>query len=232
MHRSRPTTTLPRQLPDLRAALALALAVTAAVLACAASAPAQPSAPAKTRVTVIGDSIVTGVMYTPQARALLGQNVDLRFLAAVCRRLVQASCWYKGTRPQTALELIQGGSTSLGDTVIVESGYNEYLDQYPSDLDTVMRALAAAGVQRVLWVTLREERQSYAAMNAQIRSWAQGQGMAIASRWNAASRNKPWFVGDGLHLGYDGAMGMARLLRKYVVTYACSGLCRRSGPPD
>jgi lysophospholipase L1-like esterase len=201
-----------------------------AALALASS--ASSTLHARPRVTVIGDSIITGVAYTPQARTLLGRNVDLRWQAAVCRRLVQPSCWYKGDRPPTALDVIQGNAGALGDTVVVESGYNEYAQQYPTDLATVMTALKAAGVQTVLWLTLRETRQDYAAMNDQIRAAAGKWPQLVVVDWNAASRNRPWFTDDGLHLDFDGAMGMARLLRPYIVKYACAGICRRFGPPD
>ena len=97
-------------------------------------------------MTVIGDSIITAVAYTPQARRSSSGDIDLHFLAVVCRRLVQPSCWYNGTRPPTALDVIQTNGQSLGQTVIVESGYNEYVQQYPADIDTVMKALSAAGV--------------------------------------------------------------------------------------
>jgi hypothetical protein len=213
----------------IAAVLAVASLTGLATISSAASVPAAGGQP---RVTVIGDSVVTAVMYTPDARTLLGQNVDLRFLAAVCRRLVQPSCWYKGTRPQTALDLIQSAGASLGGTVIVESGYNEYVDQYPSDLDTIMRALVAAGVKTVLWVTLKEERQSYGTMNDQIRAATGRWPQLVVVDWNAVSRNRSWFVGDGLHLDSDGAVGMARMLRRYIVQYACGGVCRRNGPPD
>ena len=85
MHLRRPTTIPRRKLPDLRAALALALAVTAAVLTCAAAAAAQPSAPAKTRVTVIGDSITASFNYVVSAKRYLGKGLDLRSDALVCR---------------------------------------------------------------------------------------------------------------------------------------------------
>jgi hypothetical protein len=214
----------------MRRIAAVLVALTLAALASTAAAATTPGS--RPRVTVIGDSVVTSMMYTQQARTLLGQNVDLRFLAAVCRRLVQASCWYKGTRPLTALDVIRSTGSSLGSTVVVESGYNEYVDEYPSDLDTIMRALDAAGVQTVLWLTLREQRTSYATMNTQIRAAADRWPNLVVVDWNAASRNRPWFTDDGLHLLYDGTIGMARLLRPYVVKYACGGLCRRHGPPD
>lgn len=172
--------------------------------------------------------MITSVAYTAQASALLGRNIDLHYLAVVCRRLVQPSCWYNGTRPPTALDVIQTNGTSLGSTVIVESGYNEYVQQYPDDIDTVMKALVAAGVETVLWVTLREERADYATMNGQIRAAAAKWPQLEVVDWNAASRDRPWVAGDGLHLNYQGALGMARLLRKYVVEYACAGSCAPS----
>jgi hypothetical protein len=208
-----------------RVAAFLAAGTIAALLVVASASPAQSTRP---RVTVIGDSVITSLAYTAQARTLLSRNIDLHFLAVVCRRLVQASCWYNGTRPPTALDVIQTNGSSLGPTVIVESGYNEYVQQYPDDLDTVMKALAAAGVETVLWVTLREERPDYAAMNGQIRAAAAKWPQLVVVDWNAASRDRPWVGDDGLHLNYQGALGMARLLRKFVVAYACDGSCTRT----
>jgi hypothetical protein len=207
-----------------RIAAVLAVATTVALAAVAAASPAAVERP---RVTVIGDSVVTSLAYTVQAQAVLGRRVDLHFLVAVCRRLVQPSCWYDGTRPPTALDVIETNGRSLGPTVIVESGYNEYVQQYPSDLDTVMKALTAAGVQTVLWVNLREARSDWATMNAQIDAATARWPQLVVVDWNAASRNRPWFAGDGIHLNYDGALGMARLLRRFVVTYACGGACTR-----
>jgi len=207
----------------------IAASLTAAALVALLAAASATSAPrARPRVTVIGDSIVTAVQYTTAARQLLGRNVDLHFLAAVCRRLVQSSCWYDGTRPPTAFEVIQASGRSLGPTVIVESGYNEYVQQYPDDLDTVMRALDAAGVETVLWLTLREQRPDYATMNMQIRAAAGRWPQLVVVDWNAVSRNMSWFGDDGLHLNFQGTLGMSRLLRKFVVSYACDGSCTSS----
>jgi hypothetical protein len=208
-----------------RIAAILAVATLAALTLAAGASPAERTRP---RVTVIGDSVITAVAYTAQARSLLGRNIDLHFLAVVCRRLVQPSCWYNGTRPPTALDVINTNGASLGDTVIVESGYNEYVQQYADDLDTVMKALVAAGVTDVLWVTLREQRPDYATMNAQIRAAAAKWPQLVVVDWNAASRNRPWFGDDGLHLNYQGSVGMAKLLRKFVVSYACDGACTTS----
>ncbi len=214
----------------MRRVAAVLAAGTALALVVVAS--ASPAPRARPRVTVIGDSVITAVAYTSQARSLLGRDIDLHFLAVVCRRLVQPSCWYNGIRPPTAVDVIQTNGQSLGATVIVESGYNEYVQQYADDIDTVMRALAAAGVTTALWVTLHEQRPDYATMNAQIRAAASRWPQLVVVDWNAASRDRSWFGDDGLHLNYPGAMGMARLLRKFVVGYACGGSCTHSRPID
>jgi hypothetical protein len=178
-------------------------------------------------VTLIGDSVATSISYTAPARTLLGRGIDLHFAAVVCRRLVQQSCWYNGARPTTALEMIETAGRSLGDTVIVESGYNEYVDQYPDDLDQVMRALVDAGVENVLWVTLREQRPSYHTMNVAIRAAAARWPQLVVVDWETLSKNRPWFGDDGIHLNYAGTMGMVRMLRPFVVEYACGGSCAK-----
>ena len=219
MHRSPPTTTPPRQLPDLRAALTLALAVASAVLAFAATAPAQPSAPAKTRVTVIGDSIMASFEYVPSARRALGKGLDLRSDTAVCRRLVAASCPFQGSTPATALQVIGASGRSLGRAVVINVGYNDWVAVY--DVDRVMRALRSAGVNHVIWVTLREASSNaslYAQSNARIRNASQRwRKSLVVADWNAYSRGKAWFREDGLHLTTSGALGLARLLRPLVV---------------
>jgi hypothetical protein len=222
MHRSRPTTTHPRQLPDVRAALALAVAVMAAVLACAAGAPAQPSAPAKTRVTVIGDSITASFNYVVSAKRYLGKGLDLRSDALVCRRLVAESCSFQGTIPPTVLEVVGAQGHALGPVVVINVGYNDWAAVY--DVDRVMKALKTAGVKHVIWVTLREAGSNgsiYAQSNARIRSAGKRwRSRLVIADWNSYSRGKPWFRGDGLHLTSSGALGLARLLRPLVLANA------------
>ncbi len=216
MHSPRPTTTL-RRLPDLRAAVALAIAAVA--LASVAVASARPAAPAKTRVTVIGDSITASFNYVVSAKRYLGKGLDLRSDAVVCRRLVATSCSFQGTTPPTALQVVGAQGRSLGPVVVVNVGYNDWAAVY--DVDRVMRALKSAGVKRVIWVTLREaggNASIYADSNARIRSAAKRwRNRLVVADWNAYSRGKPWFREDGLHLTTAGALGLARLLRPLVL---------------
>jgi len=223
MQRPRPTTTIPlRRLPDPRAALALGLAVAAAVLTCAAGASAQPSAPAKTRVTVIGDSITASFNYVVSAKRYLGKGLDLRSDALVCRRLVAASCSFQGTTPPTVLQVVGAQGHALGPVVVVNVGYNDWAAVY--DVDRVMKALKAAGVKHVIWVTLREAGSNasiYAGSNARIRRADRRWGnRLVVADWNTFSHGKPWFRDDGLHLTTSGALGLARLLRPLVLANA------------
>jgi hypothetical protein len=219
MHPPRPTTIPLRRLPDVRAAVALALAVAAAASTFTAAAPAQPSAPAKTRVTVIGDSIAASFDYVASARRYLGRGLDLRSDAVVCRRLVAASCSFQGTTPPTALQVVGAQGRALGPVVVINVGYNDWAAVY--DVDRVMKALRAAGVRRVVWVTLRESGSNasiYAQSNARIRSASKRwRNRLVVADWNRYSRGKPWFREDGLHLSTAGALGLARLLRPLVL---------------
>ena len=107
---------------------------------------------------------------------------------------------------------------------MINVGYNDWAAVY--DVDRVMRALKAAGVRTVIWVTLREATSYasiYAQSNARIRKAGERwRGSLVVADWNAYSRGKPWFREDGLHLTTSGALGLARLLRPLVLAGAAS----------
>ena len=199
-----------------RTAARAVLGIVVAVLALLAAAPSEADTAAKTRVTLIGDSIAASFDYVPAARRYLGKELDLRSDAVVCRRLVAKSCVFQGATPATALQVIGVQRRALGSVVVINVGYNDWTAVY--DVDRVMRALRAAGVKAAIWVTLRETTSNYAQVNARIRSAARRwRRSLVVADWNAYSRGKPWFREDGLHLTVSGAMGLARLLRPLVV---------------
>jgi len=218
-NRSRPTWTSSRRRPDAVLARAVVGLVIAVAVALVALAPTSAGSSARPRVTVIGDSITASFDYVPAAKRFLGKGLDLRSDAVVCRRLVAASCVFKGTTPATALQVIGAQGRSLGPVVVVNVGYNDWAAVY--DVDRVMRALAGVGVTTAIWVTLRETTPNYAQNNARIRDAARRWGKRlVVADWNAHSRGKPWFREDGLHLTGSGAIGLARLLRPLVLTGA------------
>lgn len=177
------------------------------------------------RVTMFGDSVADSLSYVPDARKLLGAGIDLRLELTPCRKLVSPGCAYQGTRPASVLDIVKSSSpSSLGDIVIVDVGYNDPENNYEGDMGTVVAALLAQGVGHIVWTTMRETTDDYRQINEIIRDRARREPRIAVADWDAASRGKPWFNPDGLHLNADGAEGLAALLRPYVLA-ACGSAC-------
>ena len=62
------------------------------------------------------------------------------------RELYQA-----GVRPRTRSSSSHARGDTLGPTVIVAVGYNDFEDEYAGNIEDAIDALKAAGVKRVLW---------------------------------------------------------------------------------
>lgn len=191
------------------------MGILSAAIAALLLAASPATAAKKERVTVIGDSVQASFSYVPKAVKRLGKGFDLKVDAVVCRRLIAASCRYNGVTPQTALQVVTSKGKALGSVVVMNVGYNEGSGSY--DVNSVMKALRKAGVERVVWVTLREQRSIYASINGRIRQAAgRWKGLAVAD-WNATSAGKPWFGSDGLHLNSAGAYALSGLIRQKVL---------------
>ncbi len=177
------------------------------------------AATAPPRVTMIGDSAAASLEYTPTARAILADGVDLHLEMAPCRRVSQASCPYLGSRPLTVVDLVPTLGDALGKTVVVAVGYNDYEAAYPEDIEEALAALRKAGVTRVLWLTLHEARPAYTSMNDAIHAAATRHPELTVVDWQLYSRSHPdWFQNDGIHLQKDGAEAMATLVHTTLVT--------------
>jgi hypothetical protein len=208
------------------------MALTALLLALSGSA-ASPSlaqtVPAN-RVTVITDS-VGGVLYwVTEARVKLGRGLDLDLETKTCRKLVDPGCpSYGDPAPApSALETIEALGPQLGSTVVIDVGYNDQAVLYGAQLDEVMQALLAAGVQRVVWVTLEEIQESWARINNEIRAASKRWPQLAVADWGVASAGKPWFI-DGPHMTYEGGLAFAEFLRPFVLQ-ACGQPCAPPPP--
>jgi len=185
-------------------------------LAVAASAPARSTG--AQHVTLIGDSVADAIPGDGSAVAILRQGIDLDLEVAPCRRVEGEGCPYQGTRPPSAVQLIQSLGSKLGDNVVVAVGYNDFEDQYAGNVEDAVDALAAAGVKRVFWLTLRAARHPYLSMNDDIAQVAAKHPQMTVIDWNVYSRSHPdWFQTDGLHLLGPGADGMATLIHKSLL---------------
>jgi putative Ig domain-containing protein len=184
---------------------------------------------ADVRVTVFGDSAATAMAYDPAAKRTLSRGIDLRLEVAACRRLGDTSCPYDGVRPPNVIDRATELGGELGPVVVVAVGYNDYEVNYTGNIDDAMAAFRKAGVQHVLWATLRASRQSYANMNDMIRAAAKKYPEITVLDWDGESRNEPdWLQPDGIHLTPSGAEAMAAMIEDALVQL---GVAAKAPPP-
>ena len=134
-----------------------------------------------------------------------------------------------GARPPSVLDIVKESTLAqLGNIVVVAVGYNDPENNYETDMAQVVNALVDKGVGHVIWLTLREQTDDYRKINRTIEAQAPRWPELRVADWEAASRGKDWFNPDGLHLNADGAIGMATLIRPFVLT-ACGSACKGLG---
>lgn len=194
----------------MRVAVSIALAI--AVLAGAAQA-GVPAAPPSPRVTVIGDSVLTAVLWNEQPREILERGFDVDMQIGPCRRLTGVSCPFEDGRVPTLIDVVNELGGELGQTVIVEVGYNDDPATFAQSVEEAITTLVGAGAKRILWVNMREKQQQFIRMNKELRTAAGRHPEVTIVDWDSCSRDRyPWFQSDGIHLGYEGAVAMANLL--------------------
>jgi hypothetical protein len=192
--------------------------VAAIVVAGAFSGFAHGHGQAEARVTVFGDSAATAMAYDPEAKRILGRAIDLRLEVAACRRVGEASCPYDGVRPPNVIERAMELGRQLGQVVVVIVGYNDYENTYADNIEKALATFRKADVERVLWMTLRAERQSYVSMNEAIQGAARRFPQMSVLDWNAVSRSHAdWLQPDRIHLTPEGARGMASMVNDALV---------------
>jgi hypothetical protein len=204
----------------------LIAAAVAATLALVVTAGGAARSTGLQHVTLIGDSVADAIAQTDPAVAIVGQGVDVDLEVAPCRRVEGEGCPYQGVRPPSVVQLAQSMGAKLGPNVVVSVGYNDFEDQYATNLEDALAAFKAAGVKHVWWLTLRAAHHPYVTMNDDITAAAQHHPELSVIDWNVYSRSHPdWFQTDGLHLLYPGALAMATLIHK---TLAADGI---AAPP-
>ena len=156
--------------------------------------------------------------YDPDAKKILARGIDLRLEVAACRRVGETSCPYDGVRPPNVIDRATELGRELGPVVVVIVGYNDYESTYAENIEAALATFRKAGVERVLWATLRAERQSYVSMNEAIVAAARKHPEMAVLDWNAAARARPdWLQPDGIHLTPAGANGMGALINDTLV---------------
>jgi putative Ig domain-containing protein len=203
----------------------LAATVLAVLVGSGTSDAAGTAAP---RVTLVADSVGGVLFWQRDARDELARGIDFRIDIRTCRRLVTDGCVYAGERPPSALDAIRDLGPALGHVAVIDVGYNDAPDGFDAGIDRVMGALVASGVDRVVWITLRERRSSWAEINDQIREARKRWPQLVVGDWELESRDHDAWFSDGIHMTWDGGEGFARFLRPLVVD-ACGAACAEGG---
>lgn len=193
--------------------------VRAALLVCLAALAWAGAGTAATgaRVTMITDSVGGALYWNSEPRDVLAQYYDLVLDTKTCRKLVDPGCpAYGDDSPESALAAVQRIGSQLGRTVVVDVGYNDRADTYAAGIDELTRALVAAGVQHVIWVTLEETEGVWSQIDATIRAAPERWPQVTVADWAAYSTGRDWFVDDA-HLNWLGAAALAAFLRPYLL---------------
>ena len=178
-----------------------------ALLATSLAFAAMPSNPASAatstiRVSIIGDESLAG---------LEDANKPTRdIITATYPMALDAACNRKTAVPQvpadycavgkvtTAAEVINGTTGGdLGEVLVMMTGYNDFPGVAPggfaADVDAIMAAATAQGVQRVVWLNLRLEGATanqttrWTANNATLAAKDTQYPNLVVANWNAAS---------------------------------------------
>jgi hypothetical protein len=168
-------------------------------------------------VTIIGDSVMTGVLWHADAVAIMQKDLQVRWDVAVCRTLTGTSCPFDGERPTTLVQVVDGDGGGLGKTVVVECGYNDPVGTFAGDVEQSIDALLAAGVDRILWVNYHEATPQLVVMNQVLMAAAARHPEVTLLDWNSYSQgHNDWFQTDLIHLTVDGGVGLATLVHAAV----------------
>lgn len=182
-----------------------------------AAAPGRSAVTQDPRVTVIGDSILTAVMWNVEPRAIVQQSLAVRWEVEICRRLTGDSCPFDGGEAPNFVDTVKRLGPDLAPTVVVEMGYNDYADSFAANVEEAVQALLAGGAQHILWLSLRETQTQFIAMNQVLEDAARRHPEMTIVDWNLLSANHPeWFQTDFLHLRYAGALAMASLIHDAI----------------
>jgi lysophospholipase L1-like esterase len=197
--------------------LVRAVGVVATVLALAGAGPAAAATRADTaappHVTFFGDSVAEGIVDNPKAKQAIAEGFDMRFEVAPCRRVDQLSCPYNGVRPPNVVDVLNELGTGVGPNVVVAVGYNDFIDQYATNIETAVTLMERLGVKRIFWLTLHIGHSDYQIANDAILAAAARHKSLIPVDWNTYSQgHQGWFQDDGIHLDFDGAVAMATLV--------------------
>jgi hypothetical protein len=170
---------------------------------------------------------------------LQGAQFDNRLES--CRRLIGSSCrGREGYAPRTANDELASIEAGAYDTAVIATGYNDWSGLFPIGLDAVITTARRKGIERVVWMTYRENvgysaPAGAAASSTFVRNNLTLSAAAASGRypelvladWRTYSQTRfDWVTADGVHLTGAGARAAAEYTSRKL-----AALHRRPCPP-
>jgi hypothetical protein len=176
----------------------------------------------QSEVLFIGDSSFAGIRWNGALGYLQGAVFDHRLES--CRRLIGASCrGREGYAPATAVSEVWSVTPGRFSTAIIATGYNDWSGSFPAAIDAVIAATRAKGIDRVVWMTYRENvgyvspaatsnAASFLLNNRVLRAAAASGAYPelVLADWHSYTiSRRDWLTADGVHFTQSGARAAA-----------------------
>jgi hypothetical protein len=215
----------------------------------AATLPPPPNSPpsGRTPVIMVSDSAFAGIRWNGALGYLSGAAFDARLES--CRRVIGVSCrGREGYAPPTAIQEIESVRVGQFKTAVIATGYNDFASLFPIGVDQLIRTARAKGIERVIWVTHREDvtyRSPGGASYTEVfRSHNRALRNAVASGlypeltladWKTYTTNRSWWLTpDGVHLTSSGARAAAEYTSRLLAATerrSCPGVVGGAAAP-
>ncbi|MFM8627088.1 MAG: peptidoglycan-binding protein [Actinomycetota bacterium] len=198
-----------------------------------AIAGADPAAAPVGRVLLVGDSVSESIA-TEFAAVVTPAYPTMDFQACSGRGMAGADCNAAQTPPSLDLDGVGVVNASEAPaTAIIALGYNDDPATFEGELQQMLSALTAKGVQRIVFVTLstRNTTRNYARINDLIVAASAVNPAITVVDWNTASAETVrwrWFENSSLccwvHLSASGQAEFALFLRRQLDALRAQGL--------
>jgi SpoIID/LytB domain protein len=171
-------------------------------------------------ILFMGDSV--GESITSEFAAIVAPAYPrLNFQAKSNRCMVGAGCIAAAGVLPDAISIVNSlPPDQYPSVVVVQLGYNDDPNTFGSDVDVVVNALNARGVQRIVFVNLSTRRTTvnYALSNQVLAAAATRYPNVSVLDWNAASSapNQGRWFRDGVHLTPTGRAEFSLFLRRQL----------------
>ncbi|MEO8163455.1 MAG: peptidoglycan-binding protein, partial [Ilumatobacteraceae bacterium] len=176
----------------------------------------------------IGDSVGESIA-REFAAVVTSAYPGINYQALANRCMVGPSCVPTSVGQPDALSIINSLTPEQFPLIaVIQLGYNDDPNSFQSDVDQVVNALNARGVQRIVFVNLSTRRVSrnYPLSNAVLTSAAQTYPNVSLLDWNtpsSAATQWRWFT-DDVHLTFTGQSEFALFLRAQLDVLRTAGL--------